>query len=184
MFKVSPSPGLVGRVSHLISSTMTEQGAHSSVVQCIIIKFLATEGVKPAKILRTLRAQYVEQTLSKTQVFHWHKNIFLDGKLWKTNPTNTNQGQVSKKKTFGLFITLSIQIGVSEIVSAVGVSYGSVQAIISNNLNFRKVSARWVLNLLPRNKNVFIWMFVKASWLAIKEEGEDFLHRILTCDKT
>ena len=63
MSEVGPSPGLVARVSHLVSTTMTEQEVHSSVAQCIIIIFLATEGVKPAEILRRLRAQYRQQTL-------------------------------------------------------------------------------------------------------------------------
>ena len=37
---------------------------------------------------------------------------------------------------------------------------------------------------LPRNKDVFVWMFVKASWLAMRRKGRIFLHCMLTCDET
>ena len=81
MSEVGPSHGLMAQVSQLVSNTMTSQGARLSVAQHIIIKFLATEGIKPAKILKRLRAQCDEQTLSKTQVFHRHNNFFSG---WKT----------------------------------------------------------------------------------------------------
>ena len=54
------------------------------------------------------------------------------------------------------------RIKISEIVSAVGVSYGSdgaygamesgVQVIISNNLNFLIMSARWVPHLVTQEQ--------------------------------
>lgn len=52
---------------------------HPSVAQRIIIKFLTTEGVKPAEILRRLEAQFGEICLKKTQVYDWHKK-FLEGR--------------------------------------------------------------------------------------------------------
>jgi histone-lysine N-methyltransferase SETMAR len=50
-----------------------------SVAQRIIIKFLSGEGVKPAEILRRLTEQFKEETLSRAQVFAWHKH-FVEGR--------------------------------------------------------------------------------------------------------
>jgi histone-lysine N-methyltransferase SETMAR len=40
------------------------------------------------------------------------------------------------------------QLSVVEICQELGISYGSVQSIIKNELQFRKISARWVPRLL------------------------------------
>jgi hypothetical protein len=58
---------------------MSEHEVHVSVVQRIIIKFLSWEGVKPAEILRRLTEQFKEETLSRAQVFAWHKQ-FVEGR--------------------------------------------------------------------------------------------------------
>ena len=57
------------------------QEVHTSIEQCIIIKFSSLEGVKTAKILHRLIAQFTEETLSRTQVYDWHKNISDDREL-------------------------------------------------------------------------------------------------------
>ena len=57
----------------LVLLKMSEHEVHAYTAQRIIIKFLAHEGVKPAKILQRLAAQFGDQTLSKARVFAWHK---------------------------------------------------------------------------------------------------------------
>jgi hypothetical protein len=43
----------------------------SAVAQRIIIKFLTNENVEPTDILLRLRAQFVDETLPRTQVYDW-----------------------------------------------------------------------------------------------------------------
>ncbi|KYN27549.1 hypothetical protein ALC57_03061 [Trachymyrmex cornetzi] len=69
---------------------MSEQEVHTSVEQRIIIKFLSREGVKPAEILHRLTAQFAEKTLSRTQVYDWHKK-FSDGQESMQNETHTRR---------------------------------------------------------------------------------------------
>jgi hypothetical protein len=48
---------------------MSEQVVPLTVAQRIIVKFLTNENVKLAEILMTFRAQFGDETLSRTQVY-------------------------------------------------------------------------------------------------------------------
>ncbi|KAJ8962841.1 hypothetical protein NQ318_001241 [Aromia moschata] len=58
--------------------TMSEQVAPSSVVQRIIIKFLSIEGVRPSEIMTRFQAYFGDETLSKTQLYEWHKRFLAE----------------------------------------------------------------------------------------------------------
>ena len=88
MSEVGPSAGLMAWVPHLVSSTITEQEVCSSVAQRIIIKLLATKGIKPAEFWGDFENNMVNKTLSKMQVFHWHKQFFSG---WKTVENQPHQ---------------------------------------------------------------------------------------------
>ena len=93
------------------------------------------------------------------------KNALLDGKLCKTDPTSNDHEEVLQKKTFLVhnLIDSDLCIKISKTASAVGISYGSVQSIINKNLNYQKVSSRWVPHLLTQKQKHVHLMFVKAS---------------------
>lgn len=76
------------------------------------------------------------------------------------------------------------RITVAEIASEVGISYGSAQAIITDNLEYRKVSARWVPRLLTEDQKRQRLEMCKRLLIRYEAEGEAFLHRIITCDET
>jgi hypothetical protein len=48
---------------------MSEQAVPSAVQQRIIVKYLPNKKVKAAEILKRLRAQFGDETLSLTQVY-------------------------------------------------------------------------------------------------------------------
>ena len=52
---------------------MSEREVPITIAQRVVIKFLTNENVGPNEIWLRLRAQYVESTLSKTQVKFWRK---------------------------------------------------------------------------------------------------------------
>jgi hypothetical protein len=58
---------------------MSEQVVPSTVAQRIIVKFLTNENVKLAEILMTFRAQFGDETLSRTQVYDWRMS-FKEGR--------------------------------------------------------------------------------------------------------
>jgi hypothetical protein len=75
-----------------VAITMSEQVIPSAIAQRIIVKFLTNESVKLAEILRSLRAQLGDETLSRTQMCDWSKSFkegrnmrslyLLQEKLW------------------------------------------------------------------------------------------------------
>lgn len=54
--------------------TMSEQEVPSTA-QCIIIKFIATKGVKPAGNPDELTVEIKEETLARARVFTWFKKL-------------------------------------------------------------------------------------------------------------
>jgi hypothetical protein len=128
----------------LVSITMSEQEVPSSVAQRIIIKFLTTEGVKPSEILRRLKAQFGDNTLKKTQVYAWHKQ-FLGGREAVENEGHRRPRTSMTEENIrivGRLLEDDRRLTVADIASEVGISYGSAQAIITDDFGFRKVSAR------------------------------------------
>jgi hypothetical protein len=56
-----------------VAITKGEQVVPSNVAKRITVKFISNEKIKPAEILRRLRAQFGDGTLSRTQVYDWSK---------------------------------------------------------------------------------------------------------------
>jgi hypothetical protein len=56
----------------------------SAVVQHIIVKFLMNENVKPAEILTRLRAQFGDETLSRTQCMTGESHLKKDEQRLET----------------------------------------------------------------------------------------------------
>jgi hypothetical protein len=54
---------------------MSEQVVPSALAQRIIFKYTTNENVKSAEILMILRAQFGDETLSRTQVYDWSKSF-------------------------------------------------------------------------------------------------------------
>ena len=75
---------------------------------------------------------------------------------------------------------------VVEICQQLGthISYGSVQSIIKNELPFQKISARWVPRLLSDQQKTACVQISETLLARYKEEGDAFVHHIVTCDET
>ncbi|KAH7974259.1 hypothetical protein HPB49_013352 [Dermacentor silvarum] len=48
---------------------MADNSVNVHVEQCVVMKFLVNEGIKPAEICRRLQAQYGDETLSSSKTF-------------------------------------------------------------------------------------------------------------------
>ncbi|KAJ8967321.1 hypothetical protein NQ317_003403 [Molorchus minor] len=93
--------------------------------------------------------------------------------------------QVSQMTTSVLFesvLKVIAKLTVEQISSELGISYGSVQPIITDQLGFRKISARWVPRSLAENQKQImkaIWEELsssfKISWLEVLEFRKNHL---------
>jgi hypothetical protein len=85
----------------------------SVVAQRIVVKFLTNENVKSAEILKSLREQFDDETLSRIEVYDWSKS-FKEGRteienLRRLHPLQGNLWQndfwVSQGILFTNFLT-------------------------------------------------------------------------------
>jgi histone-lysine N-methyltransferase SETMAR len=76
------------------------------------------------------------------------------------------------------------RLTVADIAGEVGISYGSTFAIITDELGFRKVCARWVPHLLTSEKKLNRLQVCQRLLAKCQEESGSFLTRIITCDET
>lgn len=166
---------------------MSEQEVHSSIAQRVIIKFLAAEGVKPAEILRRLTAQFGKETLSRARVFAWHKQ-FVDGRHHVENESHNRRPRTSITENNISCVRRLIEddkrLTTSEIASKVGISYGSTYSILTEELGYRKVCARWVPRLLTAEQKLNRLQVCERLLARFREEGDPFLTHIITCDET
>ena len=59
-----------------------------------------------------------------------------------------------------------------------------MQSIIKNELLFQKISARWVPRLLSDQQKTARVQIFETLLAHCEEEGDAFIHRIVTCDET
>lgn len=166
---------------------MSETDLHISVEKRIIIKFLAKEGVNPTEILRRLQAQFGDNTLSRTRVFAWHKE-FSGGRETVENESHARRPRTSVTEAnidaIGNLIEGNRHITLWEIVAKLNISYGNVHRIVTDDLKMRKVSARWVPRLLSADHKRQQLEISQRHIEQFQQDGDAFLNRIVTCDKT
>lgn len=166
---------------------MSEQEVPPSIAQRIVIKFLAAEGVKPAEILRRLTAQFGEETLSRARVFAWHKQ-FVEGRERVENESHDRRPRTSitagNIDSVRQLVEGDRRLTTSDIAIEVGISYGSTYSILSEELGYRKVCARWVPRLLTVDQKLNRFQVCERLLARFREEGDPFLSHIVTCDET
>jgi hypothetical protein len=115
----------------------------NSVAQRIIIKFLTKEGYILSEIFTRLEAQFGDEILSQPRVFSWTKS-FREGRGRVENEpharrprTSVNPDNVLK---IGELNRANRHITVLELLKEVGISVGSVEEILHNELKVSKVA--------------------------------------------
>jgi len=168
---------------------MSESEVSITIVQHVVIKFLTKENVGPNEMWRRLRAQYRESTLSKTQVKFWHKEFRRErDAVQNTNHQRRPRTSIIPENIAAVCVLIEGDhwLTVVEICQELGtcISYGSMQSIIKNELLFRKILARWVPRLLSDQQKTACVQISETLLGRYEEEGDAFIHHIVTCDET
>ena len=124
--------------------------------QCVVLKFLVDEGIKPADIYRRLQAQYGNETLSRSKTFEWCK-CFKDGRTSVSDDPGRGGSQPTAVIPVNIqrvecLILENRRKTCHEIVQETNLSVGTVNTFIHEHLHFRKISARWVPRQLSTYK--------------------------------
>ena len=96
--------------------------------QRVCLKFCVSNGITATKSLEMLQKCFGESTLSRTQVFEWHKAFSEGSEVVENLPhasrqsTSVNDDIIEKVKKIMLE---NHSVGVREIAEALNISYGS-----------------------------------------------------------
>ena len=133
-----------------------------------------------------LQKYFGESTLSRTQVFEWHK-AFGEGREDVENlphasrpSTSVNDDNIEKVKKI---VLENRHVGIRDVSEAFNISYGSTQHIVVHVLGMKCVAARLVpkdLNFLQNERQVE----VAKEMLANVADDPTFIKRIITDDET
>jgi hypothetical protein len=97
------------------------------------VNFCVKLGKSVAETLNMLRQAYGNEAMSYTQCFEWHRCV-------KSGRTSLENDERSGRPS----MTITPE-NVERIADIVDVSYGSVQTILTSELNMRRVAAKPVL---------------------------------------
>jgi histone-lysine N-methyltransferase SETMAR len=160
----------------LIMDTVEEQRA--------CIKFRVKNGKTGAETLQMLRTAFSDDCLSQTVVYQWVKRFREGRESLKDDPrpgrpsTACNEQKVDQVREK---IRADRRLTIREIAEKVNISFGSCQAIITEDLAMRSVAAKFVPRLFSDDQ--------KSRRLEVCEELKQrveiephFMSRIITGD--
>ncbi|CAF1081757.1 unnamed protein product [Rotaria sp. Silwood1] len=152
-----------------------------------VIKFLVLEGHSPSNIYERMVVVYGDHAPSRTRVFEW-AHRFKDGRLSiEDDPKCGRPITATDDQTVKAIESLIIEdrrITIHQIADAVGISTGTVDGIIHDQLHMTKVSARWVPHLLTPDQRYERVQACQELLARYSTEGNDFLFRIITGDES
>jgi hypothetical protein len=121
---------------------MAVQAVPNSAAQRVIIKFLNKEGDIPSEIFTRLQARFGDECLSQSRVFSWVKS-FREGRDRVENEPHARRPRTSINPenvlTVGELIRANRHITVLELSQEVGISVGSVEESLHNELKVSRV---------------------------------------------
>jgi [histone H3]-lysine36 N-dimethyltransferase SETMAR len=152
-----------------------------------VIKFLTKEAVPPKEIHERLLKVYNEQSPSYSAIKRWAQLFRFGRESLEDDPKSGRPVTAATPEKIDLIEKLVManrRLKILEIAAEVGLSCGSVEKVLHENLHLSKVCARWV----PRNLNAFDRarrVTCSTDCLTLYNADEkNFLDRIVTGDET
>ena len=157
--------------------------------QRAVIEFLTAENVSPTDIHRRLQVVYGQETIDRSTVNRWvlkfRKSVPGCAKI-EDQPRSgrplTATDEAHKFQVDNL-IQSDRRIKQRQIATELGISQERVHQIIGL-LGYRKVSARWVPRQLTEEHKARRVSDCQQLLQRFREEGDDFLLKIVTGDET
>ncbi|PNF40213.1 hypothetical protein B7P43_G08284 [Cryptotermes secundus] len=120
-----------------------------------VARFLTAEGVGGREIRRRMSVVYGEHSMSRSRVLAWHKR-FREGRV--SLQDDARPGQAHRVITPDVIAALdghilaNRRINVEEISLLMAISHGSIHAIVTKHLLYRKICAQWVPHQLTEEQ--------------------------------
>jgi histone-lysine N-methyltransferase SETMAR len=155
--------------------------------QRAVIRFFWAKGLKPTQILTEMLPVYGQKCVPRSTIHRWcdkfarGRRSLVDEKRSGRPVVATNNDAVTKVDAF---IRSDRRVSISDIVLYTGISRGSVQRVVQQNLKFRKVSARWVPRQLKPEQQATRMITSLENLQRYNDGGEAMLARLVTGDET
>lgn len=152
-----------------------------------IIHFLFKEGKTPTEAANRLQQHYGASAPDRSTISRWMSRFQCGRTSLEDDPrcgapiTATGEDQVAIVRNL---LDEDRRLTFDELQAATGFSRGSLQRIIHDDLEMKKVSARWVPRLLTEEHKIARVHLSTASLQLLEELGERFWRRIITADET
>ena len=150
------------------------------------IKFCVKNGFSRIKIIEYMTNVYGDAAPKMTAIYKWFKR-FEEGREALTDdersgrPVTLTSTHVAVIKEF---LDKDRRITLRELSARTDCSYGKVFNIIHEQLNMRRVCARWIPKMLTDNQKRMRTESCQRKLRRFEREGSNFMERIVTVDET
>ena len=150
------------------------------------IKFCQTLGDTQVETIRTIQKAFGDDAMSITQIKEWY-NRFKDGRpSVESDPrsgrpsTSRNDDIIDQVQTL---VMQNRRVTTRELADEVGISNGSVDTILKDDLAMRRVSAKFVPKLLTMEQKQ-LRVEVAQDMLNTATSDPDFMNTVITGDES
>lgn len=154
--------------------------------QRVCIKFCHKLGKTATETYQMLLLAYGDETMSRARVFEWFKR-FKEGRTTVESDeregrpsTSRNEEMIQKIRTA---IRSNRRLTIMELSNEFQISFGSVQTILTTDLDMRRVAAKFVPKLLSGEQKENRKQ-IATDLLECSESDDFFLKSIITGDET
>lgn len=150
------------------------------------VKFCFLLGKTPAETLVMLKTAYGDNALSKTRVYDWFSrfkvgDMSIDDQPRSGRPSTSRTDENVEK--INILIREDRRRTIDQLCEMSGLSWSSIQRILSEDLNMRRIAAKFVPRLLTDDQRE---RRLQAS-LELRNqlnEDPDFFHKVITGDES
>ena len=157
-----------------------------NVEQRAAIKFCVKNGFSRIQVIEYMTNAYGDTAPKKTAIYKWYKR-FEEGRESLTDDERSGRpGTLTSSDVTVIqeLLNKDRRITLRELAARTDCSYGKVFNIVHEQLNMRRISARWIPKMLTDDQKQMRKESCKRILGRFQREGSNFMERIVTVDET
>lgn len=133
-----------------------------------------------------LQKAYGDKAMKKTSVYEWYRRFQCGQESLSDNARTGRPKSVTSKHVSEIkdLLDKDRRITIREIEERTDCSIGTIYNIIHNELNMRRLCARWIPKMLTEEQKKQRVTCCQRFLDRVEREGQAFLERIVTVDET